>query len=430
MILTEMSKFLIEGGKPLNGEIEVMGAKNAALKIIAATILAKGKYEIKNVPKINDIKVLLQILKYLKVKIEFTDHDLLVDTTNLENKPLPTSLTGKLRGAIVLIGPLLTRFGKTEIAEPGGCQIGARPIDTHLNAFAQLGAEIVKSGDCYTFKLDKINDNRIIVLSEMSVTGTENIILASVLKPGKTEVHIAAAEPEIEDLVNFLKKMGAKIEGAGTNKIKIEGVSELKSTDYEIMPDRIEAGTLIIAAIITKGCVTVKKIIPEHLELFFLKLKTMGANFEVAYTYPDKKYADILIEPTENLSSIKKLDIRPYPGFPTDLQAPMAVLMTQAEGKSEIFETMFENRLGYIRELQKMGAKASIKSKYSAHIAGPTPLFGKKITTLDLRAGATLILAALIAKGKTTINKAEIIDRGYEKIEKRLAKLGAEIKRI
>lgn len=425
-----MSKFLIEGGVSLNGDVEVMGAKNAALKIIAATLLAKGKYQIKNVPRIDDISVLLQILKYLKVKIEFEDHDLFVDTTQLENRPLPKNLTDRFRGVIVLIGPLLARFGKTEIVQPGGCQIGARPIDTHLDAFRQLGVEVTENNGSYLFKWDKKNDNRIVILPEMSVTGTENIMMASVLKPGKTEIHIAAAEPEIEDLAHFLKSMGAKIEGAGTNKIKIIGVEKLEPTNYEIIPDRIEAGTLIIAAIITKGNVVVKKIIPEHLELFFLKLKTMGANFEIVYSYQDKKYADIKISPTEKLEPITKLDIRPYPGFPTDLQAPMAVLMTQAIGKSEIFETMFENRLGYIRELQKMGAQASVKNKHLAYITGPTPLFGKKITTLDLRAGATLILAALIAKGKTTINKAEIIDRGYEKIEQRLKKLGAKIKRI
>lgn len=426
-----MSKFLIEGGRSLNGDVEVMGAKNAGMKIIAATILAKGKYQIANVPQIADIFTLLEILKYLKAKVKFENHLLVIDTDNLINRPLPEKLTGQLRGSVVLIGALLGRFGEVKIAQPGGCQIGARPIDTHLDAFRQLGAEIKEDKDFYYLQWNKQNQgDKIIVLPEMSVTATENMILASVLRNGKTEIHIAAAEPEIEDLAIFLRSMDAKINGAGTNKIKIQGVEKLKTTDYQIIPDRIEAGTLIIAGIITKGNVIVKKIIPEHLELFFLKIKSMGANFEIVYSYPDKKYADIKVSPTEKLNPIIKLDIRPYPGFPTDLQAPMAVLMTQADGKSEIFETMFENRLGYIRELQKMGAKASVKNKHLAYITGPTPLFGKKITTLDLRAGATLILAALIAKGETEINKVEIIDRGYEKIEQRLKKLGAKIKRI
>lgn len=414
-------KFLIEGGRPLYGQIEVKGAKNAALKMIAASILTKEPLRLSNVPDISDIKVMAQIIENLGSKVEREGEKLKIETANLSSFHPKDELVGLLRASIVLIGPLLARFGEVKISLPGGCLIGARPIDTHLDAFRQLGVSISEERGHYIFKKGRPKGKRVI-LKEMSVTATENIMMMATKIPGITEIRVAAAEPEIEDLALFLNKMGAKIEGAGTHNIRIKGVKELKGLSYEVMPDRIEAATWAILAAATKGEVEIKNINPLHLDLVLSKFKEANMNFKI-------KDNSLYIRPTTEFHPIN-LQTQPYPGFPTDLQAPLAVLLTQAKGTSYIFETLFEGRFNYAKELSKMGAFAKILDPHTLMIKGPRPLYGKEIRTYDLRAGASLIIAGLIAQGQTTIDKVEIIDRGYEKIDEKLKKLGAKILRL
>ncbi len=417
-----MEKFIISGPCSLKGEITVSGSKNAALPIIAATILAKGKNTISNVPMITDIEHLLTILEGIGAKTKFIDNICEIDTSDISSFEPDAKLVRHIRASILLLGPLLARFKEVKIAQPGGCLIGARPVRTHLEALHELGAEVVDSNDSYHLRADKLAGKKI-VLNEISVTATENLIMAATLADGTTEIRLAATEPHIVDLCNFLISMGADIEGAGSHNIIIHGKKELKSTNYEIIPDQIEAGTLAIAAAASRGEVVIKGFIEEHHELFLKKLRETNVNFR----FLDKGILEV--RPTTHLQAVNiRTDI--WPGFPTDLQAPFGVLMTQAEGASTIYETLFEGRLNYIDELNKMGANCIHQSTHEATIIGPTPLRGTTIESFDLRAGATLLIASFIAQGESVIEKAEVIDRGYEKIDERLNKIGAKIKRI
>lgn len=413
-------KFIIKGGRPLKGQIEVAGAKNAALKIIAACILSDGVCSISNVPDISDIKTMAEIIKNLGGRVKKKNSNLVIDASSLRHFHPSDILVGLMRASVVVVGPLISRFGKAKIAQPGGDLIGARSIDTHINAFKKMGIKVDQKNGYFHFEVDKLK-GQTVVLDEISVTATENIIMAACLASGETEIRLAAADPEIEDLADFLNKMGAKIQGAGTHTIKIKGVKKLKGVSHKVIPDRIEAGTLIIAAAVTKGEVEIKNIIPSHLDAFLNKLRQANVNFKILDD-------SLVIKPTTNFDPIY-IDTRPYPGFSTDLQAPIAVLLTQAEGDSRIFETLFESRFNYVKELTKMGANAKILDPHTLIIRGPTPLYGKEITTYDLRAGATLIIAALIAEGKSTIENIELVDRGYERLDQRLKKLGAKIER-
>lgn len=419
-----MAKFEIEGQQKLHGTILVSGAKNAALKILPASILADSPSEISNIPNISDISVMIDILRSIGAKIEIQNHIATIDPGNVNSHKPDTDLMKHLRGSIVLIGPLLAKFGHAEFSQPGGCLIGARPIDDHLDIFRQMGVKISLKDNKYTLiGKPKAGD---IVLNKLSVTATENAIMAAVLSPGTTCIHVAAAEPEIADLADFLNKMGAQISGAGTHDITIEGVTKLHGTKHDVLPDRVEAGTYLIAAIATNSELKIGPIIPNHLNIVLKKLQACGAKIEIIDQNGQKYFQ------TRKHKELKAVDIdtRTYPGFPTDLQSPFVTLMTQAQGTSNIFETIFEGRFLYLEELLTMGAKAEIVSQHIINVTGETELRGKEIYSRDIRGGAALVIAALVAKGKTIINGLEFIDRGYERMDKKLKAAGANIKRI
>jgi len=417
-----MSKFIIQGGKPLRGKIRVSGMKNAATPILAASILTREDCIIDNMPKITDVERMENILRGLGASVKrISKHRVEINCSKIDTTNPDFQEVKEMRSSILLMGPLLARFKKIKIPHPGGCIIGARPIGTHFEALEALGAKITQDQNYLHLEAKKLIGTKI-VLREFSVTATENAMMAACFASGISVIKIAAAEPHIQDLADFLNSMGAKIKGAGTHTITIEGVEELHGTKYTLAPDQIEAGTFVIAAIVTRGDVIIDKINPDHLDIILEKLREARANFEVGKDY-------IHIKPSSLLKATN-IDTRPYPGFPTDLQAPWGVLATQAEGTTLIHETMFEGRLRYIDELKKMGANAIIADPHRALITGPTPLYGTQITSFDLRAGATLIIASLIAEGQSEIKDIEQVDRGYEEIEKRLRKLGAEMKRI
>jgi len=417
-----MSKFIIEGGKPISGKIRASGMKNAATPIIAATLLTSEECVVENVPKISDVMRMLDILKSLGASVEWTaDHEVTICTKGADIKLLDEKSVKSMRSSILFLGPLLARFKKVTIPEPGGCIIGNRPPDTHFYALEKLGAKVTRADGHFNLETDGLRGS-LIILPEFSVTATENILMAASLAKGETEVHLAAAEPHVQDLIKFLISMGAKISGAGTHTLKISGVEKLHGTRHTLIPDQIEIGTLAVAAAVSGGEVTIENIIPEHLEIILLKLKEAGVNLEVGKDY-------LKIKPSKNLRAFR-LQTLPYPGFPTDLQAPFGVLATQCQGTTLIADPLFEGRMGYIGELVKMGANAIVADPHRVIITGPTPMIGQEIKSFDLRAGATLIIAGLIASGQTIINEAEIVDRGYEKIEERLRELGANIKRI
>jgi len=416
-----MAKYVISGGNKLKGTIKVSGSKNAALKMLAACILNENKCTLFDVPKISDIEVMKKIIENLGGKIDEQDNTLQINCQDVKIYHPKDDLVNLMRASVVTIGPLLSRFGKVEISKPGGCIIGVRSIDTHVNAFKQLSVMVSKKDNNLIFKAPR-KKGGVVVLDEMSVTATENMMMYLALMPGESEIRVAASEPEITDLANFLNKMGAKISGAGNPTIKIRGVNKLRAAAHKVIPDRIEAGTLIIAAAITNGNVIIENVIPAHLSLFLSKLKEIKVNFKEA---GDK----LILNPQKEFRSVY-IDTRPYPGFSTDLQAPMAVLLTQAHGKSRIFETLFEGRFNYVSELKKMGAKIKIADSHNIEITGPSKLKGTKLTSSDLRAGACLILAALTAKGESVIENIDLIERGYENLDARLNQLGADIKRI
>lgn len=419
-----MAYFKIQGGNTLKGAVAISGAKNAALKIIPATILGNSPSRISNVPNISDVRKMEEILLSIGAKVNNLNNELEIDPQNINSVAPDEKLVKKLRGSVVLIGPLLARFGRAVFSQPGGCLIGARPIDDHLDVFAQLGVKYYYKDEKYYFK-GKPRAGKVI-LRAMSVTATENAIMATVLSEGTTTIHVAAAEPEIVDLADFLNKMGAKITGAGTHEIVINGVKSLRGTHHEIIPDRIEAGTYLIAGIITNSEIEIGPVIPEHLDLVLKKLSTCGAKFKI-YEKDNKtfiktfKHGELIAE---------SIDTRPYPGFPTDLQSPYAVLMTQARGECTIFETIFEGRFRYLEELKLMRARVEIENPRSFVIKGPSKLIGTKISSGDIRGGAALVLAALASSKETIISDIEYIDRGYDRMDEKLNALGANILRL
>ena len=417
-----MAKFLVHGGKKLMGEISIGGMKNAATPILAATLLTDEECVIENVPKIADVEKMLEIFKSLGSQIEWRDeHTLAIKNQDLNLTSLDKKLVKSMRSSILMLGPMLARFKEVVTPEPGGCIIGSRPIGAHLLALEKLGAKIERQENEYLLSTKKLIGNTI-VLPEFSVTATENAMMAAVLAEGETMIKISASEPHVSDLGRFLLKMGAKIEGLGTHTLKITGVKKLTGAKHHLIADSIEAITYAVAGILTHGDLKIKDIQPEDLDLVILKLREIGVNLEVGTDY-------LHIKPSYHLKSFK-LQTLPYPGFPTDLQAVFGVLATQCEGTTLIHETLYENRFNYVNELVKMGANAIIADPHRVIINGPTPLFGQEMRSFDLRAGATLIIAGLIAQGETIINEAEIVDRGYEKIGERLATLGANIKRM
>lgn len=412
-----MSNYIIEGGKRLEGEVTVSGSKNASLPIIAATILNKGTTRLYNIPNIHDTQITLEILKYLGCKVKKSHGKIEINSKNIKKQEIPEHLMNQMRSTVVLAGAILGRFKVAKFSYPGGCDIGARPIDLHLSAFKKLGINIIEDSGFITCKCDKIIGANI-DLDFPSVGATENIILASVYAEGVTQITNAAMEPEIEDLAKCLNKMGAKIEGAGTNIIKITGVEKLKDTSYTVMSDRIEAGTLLCAGAITGGNICLNYKTPEHITPILNKLEEAGCQIKTdkgkVYLHAPKK--------------LKAVDIKtlPYPGFPTDMQSIFAGSLTTAKGTSMIIENIFENRYRYVAELKKMGAKITIEGK-TAVIKGVRRLSGAKVKSTDLRGGACLVLAGLAARGTTTVTNIEYILRGYENLDEKLRKLGGKI---
>lgn len=416
-----MEKYIINGQKQLTGEIKVAGAKNQALKIFPATILSTKPCLIKNVPEIEDMQRMFETMKDLGAEItKQAQGQYLVSTKNINKTQLNPDLVKRLRASIMLAGPMLARFGQVTMAHPGGCIIGKRPIDLFIEGFKKLGAQIIEDGDTYTLKAKKLKGAKII-LPKVSVTVTENLMMAATLAKGITTIKNAAMEPEIKTLADYLNQQGAKIQGAGTPEIIIEGVEELNSGEFEIIPDRIEAGTFTILGLITNSQIKITNCNPEHIENLIYSLVKAGAKLEIGKDF-------IITQPSQFKAT--NIITHEYPGFPTDLQAPFTVLMTQAQGLSLIHETIFESRLFYTDILNQMGANIIMCDPHRVVVQGPSQLYGRKVESPDLRAGMSLILAALIAQGTTTIENIYQINRGYENIVERLQKLGADIKQV
>ena len=417
-----VSRLVIRGGRPLDGEIRVGGMKNAVTPILAATLLLTKPCILRNVPRLSDVERMLDILRSLGSSVEWlSPHELAIDTTKADIKMIDAKAVKSMRSSILFMGPLLARFNQVELPEPGGCIIGNRPIDTHLMALKALGAVIEKEDNLYRLKASGLK-GATIILPEFSVTATENAMMAAATARGRTVIKLAAAEPHVQDLGKFLNSAGAKIHGLGTHTIVIDGVARLGGADHAVIPDQIEAGTLAVLGGLTKGTTRITGIEPEHLELILSLLRRTGVRFEL------ERHA-LVVASQSSLNSFR-LQTMPYPGFPTDLQAPFGVLATQCAGTTLIHDPMFESRLGYVNELIKMGANAVICDPHRVLISGPTPLYGQEIRGLDLRAGATLVIAGLIARGETVLHGAEIIDRGYEDLDERLRALGADIVRM
>lgn len=415
-----MKQMLIEGANILSGTIEIGGAKNSAVALIPAAILASGVSTIKNVPNISDRDALIDILNILNCQVRLDNDQLIIDTTKLSNTIIDSYHSSRLRASYYFMGALLGREKHVEIYIPGGCHIGTRPIDMHIEGFKALGATIKVEDDKYIIDAEKLVGADI-YLRFQSVGATINIMLASVLAEGTTIIHNAAKEAEIENIADFLNNMGANITGAGTDEITINGVSNLKGAQITVLPDRIEAGTYIIMGALCGKNLCIKNIIPKHLEALTTKLKEMNSNIQI-------NKDNIIISKS---SSLKAINIKTlvYPGFPTDIGQPMSVLLTQCNGTSLFEETIWENRMGHVPSLNKMGANIKVNNT-SAIIKGPTKLKGTEVIATDLRGGAALVLAGLIADGTTTITDVEHILRGYENITTKLSKVGAKIKLI
>lgn len=412
-----MKQMIIEGNNILSRNIEIGGAKNSAVALIPAAILASGESTIKNVPNISDRDALIDILELLNCNVKIKDNELTIDSTNLNNKVIDNSYSSRLRASYYFMGALLGRQKNVEIYIPGGCNIGSRPIDMHIDGFKALGVKVEIEGDKYILSADKLVGTDI-YLRFQSVGATINIMLASVLAEGKTIIHNAAKEAEINNIADFLNNMGAKITGAGTDEITIIGVEALHGAEISVLPDRIEAGTYLILGALCGSNLTIKNIIPEHLESLTTKLKEMGSNLII-----NKDSISI-----SKVSELKAINIKTlvYPGIPTDIGQPMSVLLTQSTGTSLFEETIWENRMGHVPSLNKMGANIQVNGM-SAIIKGPTKLKGCDVIATDLRGGAALVIAGLIAEGITTITDVEHILRGYENITEKLTNVGAKI---
>ena len=419
-----MERLIIKGGNRLSGTVKISGAKNAVLPVIAATLLGQDKMTcLDEVPNLDDVRTISEVLRSLGVKVthEPQNNKLYVDATAIENITAPYDLVRRMRASFLIMGPLLARLGKAKISLPGGCAIGTRPIDLHLKGFEALGAKIsIGHGYIEAIAPEGLKGAQI-YLDFPSVGATENILMAASMAQGQTVIENPAQEPEIVDLANYLNIMGAKIRGAGTNVIKVEGVSKLIAHDYTIIPDRIEAGTYMIAAAMTQGDVYIANAISEHLKPVIAKLKEAGVK-----VVEDVDGIRVICERRPRAVDIKTL---PYPGFPTDMQAQFMAMLTVADGTSVVTETVFENRFMHVDELRRMGAKIKIDGRTSV-VEGQEKLTGCQVKATDLRAGAAIVLAALVAEGETQVGYIHHIDRGYDNLVQKLVSLGADIKRI
>ncbi len=417
-----MDKLIITGGVPLCGEIRISGAKNAALPILASTLLATSPVTIGNIPHLHDITTTMELLGRMGVSLVIDERmNIEVDASTIRDFFAPYELVKTMRASILVLGPLLARFGQATVSLPGGCAIGSRPVNLHIQGLEKMGAEIEVDGGYIHARAKRLKGARL-VMDMVTVTGTENLMMAATLADGVTVIENAAREPEVVDLAHCLIAMGARISGEGTDTITIEGVDELKGTEYNVLPDRIETGTYLIAGAVTRGRVTVKDTNPKMLESVISKLQEAGADIEIGESW-------IRLDMTSNCPRAVNIKTSPFPAFPTDMQAQFTVLNAIATGTSVISETVFENRFMHVHELQRMGADISLEGN-TAVTRGVEKLRSAPVMATDLRASASLVLAGLIAEGDTMVDRIYHIDRGYEGIEEKLAKLGAKIHRI
>lgn len=419
-----MDKLIITGGNQLSGELRISGAKNAALPILAATLLSEKPVSVGNIPHLHDITTTMELLGRMGLHLMIDEKmNIEVDSSTITNFEAPYELVRTMRASILVLGPLLARFGQAHVSLPGGCAIGTRPVDIHLKGLEQMGADIQVEGGYIHARANRLKGCRL-VLEQITVTGTENLMMAAVLAEGKTIIENAAREPEIADLANFLNKMGAKISGIDTDIIEIEGVEKLgaESLHYDIMPDRIETGTYLVAAAITGGKVKLKDTRPNNLDAVLAKLREAGAKIDTGKDW---------IELDMQGKKPKAVSVRtaPYPAFPTDMQAQFTAMNTIADGVGVITETVFENRYMHIQEMQRMGADIKLES-HTAICTGVEHLESAPVMATDLRASASLVLAGLVARGNTVVDRIYHIDRGYDHIEEKLAQLGATIRRV
>ena len=419
-----MAKYIIKQSKPLVGEVEISGSKNAVLPILAATVLTDGVCEINEVPKLRDVEVMCNILKSIGmgVEVNWDEHTVIVDGSTLKSSSVPYDLVKLMRASFFVMGPLLARTGKTVISMPGGCAIGDRPVDLHLKGLRGLGAHIVQGEGELSASVEQLS-GALVYLDFPSVGATENIMMAACLAKGVTTIENAAEEPEIVDLASFLNKMGAKIKGAGTDTIKIEGVEKLHGARHAVIPDRIETATFMIAAAITRGDVLLINSVPDHVKPIMAKLVECGAivNDEVD---------GLRVRGDINKLVATSIKTMPYPGFPTDAQALFMALLTTVEGESTVIETVFENRFMHAGELSRMGANIRVDGRTAMVPGNKRPLAGASVVSTDLRAGAALVLAGLVAQGTTEVSEIYHIERGYENFVEKLRALGADIVRV
>jgi UDP-N-acetylglucosamine 1-carboxyvinyltransferase len=417
-----MDKLQIQGGVPLDGEVRISGAKNATLPILAGALLTEDPVVVANVPHLKDVTTTVELLGRMGATVTIDERMRIeVDASTVKECFAPYELVKTMRASILVLGPLVARFGRADISLPGGCAIGARPVNIHIAGLQAMGADITIEGGYIRARADRLHGARL-VLDTVTVTGTENLMMAATLAEGETIIENAAREPEVIDLANFLATMGAKIQGAGTDKIVVQGVKRLRGTTYDVLPDRIEGGTYLVAGAITRGYVRIKNTRPDHLDAVLAKLEEAGATVGVG---------DNWIEVDMRGRRPKAVDVRtaPYPAFPTDMQAQFAALNTVATGVGTIIETIFENRFMHMLEMRRMGAEIRLEGN-TAIIRGVDRLTAAPVMATDLRASASLVLAGLVAEGRTDIERIYHIDRGYEAIEEKLAQLGAQIKRV
>lgn len=418
-----MDKLIIEGGNQLSGEIRISGAKNAALPILFATLLVNGPVTIRNVPHLNDVTTTMELLGSMGADLLVHESmSIEIDTRHVKKFVAPYELVKTMRASVLALGPLLARYGYAHVSLPGGCKIGARPVNLHIDGMRALGANVVVEHGYIEASVDKRLRGAEIDLELVTVTGTENIMMAAVLAEGTTIIRNAAQEPEVVDLANFLNSMGAKISGIGTDVLEVEGVDQLHSGDYKVIPDRIEAGTFLAAAAMTRGRVKIKDVDPKAMTAVLDKFNEAGADIICAADY---------IELNMHGARPKAVDINtaPFPGFPTDMQAQFLAMNCLAEGAGTVVENIFENRFMHVQELQRLGANIELH-KNKAFCVGKPMLTGAPVLATDLRASASLVLAGLMAEGETTVERIYHIDRGYERIEEKLAQLGAKIRRV
>jgi UDP-N-acetylglucosamine 1-carboxyvinyltransferase len=417
-----VDKLQIQGGTPLEGEVRISGAKNATLPILAAALLADDPVIIGNVPHLQDVTTTIELLGQMGASVTIDEHmHIEVDASTVRDCFAPYDLVKTMRASILVLGPLVARFGRADVSLPGGCAIGARPVNIHVAGLQAMGADITIEGGYIRARATRLKGARL-VLDTVTVTGTENLMMAATLADGETVIENAAREPEVVDLANFLASMGARIHGAGTDKIVIEGVKCLRGTHYDVLPDRIEGGTYLVAGAITSGHVRIKNTRPEHLDAVLGKLREAGATIG---------QGDNWIEVDMRGRRPRAVDVRtaPYPAFPTDMQAQFAALNTIAEGVGTITETIFENRFMHMLEMRRLGAEIRLEGN-TAIIKGVNKLMAAPVMATDLRASASLVLAGLVAEGRTDVERIYHIDRGYEAIEEKLAQLGAQIRRV